>query len=190
MNQSEVLDQIISEIDEMKSDVSKTFYFTEEEILQKKPSPNRWSAIQCFEHMNLTNAYYIKQLNRLVSSAKRSDDNPRYSAGWIASYMIKNIRPKNGLVTYKMRTFQNIRPLAEREENAIVKANPVFADFFADLDEMKLLAQKFKTINPQSIKVKSFAGSLLKLRGIDAIRFLLGHNERHILQAKNALEGK
>ena len=55
---------------------------------------------------------------------------------------------------------------------------------------MKMTAEDFKSINPQKMKITSFAGPLLKLRGIDALRFLLGHNERHILQAKNALEGK
>ena len=100
MTKLEILDQIISEIEEMKSEVSKTFYYVEEDVLQKKPSQQRWSALQCFEHINLTNRFYLKQIDRFKVGAEKTKENPKYSAGWAAAYMIRNIKPKDGRISW------------------------------------------------------------------------------------------
>ena len=189
MKQSEILEILIQRFNEMKSDVSKTFYYSDEESLSIKPSEKRWSALQCFEHMNLTNDYYLKQLSSSLEQDQTDFVDKAYQPSFLKNFMVEGMKPKNGNISNKIKTFKSVKPLAEREIGAIVKSKVVFADFFEDLDRLVLIAEEFKRIDGQRIKVNTLLGPILKMKGIDALRFLLAHNERHLLQAKNALEG-
>src|SRR5688572_16156560 len=57
---------------------------------KSRPAPDRWSAAECVEHLNLTSRAYIPLLRRALESAPRSPDNAtrRYRRdflGWLFS---------------------------------------------------------------------------------------------------------
>lgn len=188
--QSEVLHELITQIESQKKFVEESFYYQSEEQLTAKISKIKWSAAQCFEHLNLCNAHYINEIEKAMPQLKTAQKNLKYSAGLVGSYMIKSMRPYDGSVKNKMKTFKIVRPLAEREPGAIVKVQPVFTDFFADLEAFKTIVTSLNGKNIQSVKVKSLVGNIIRFKVGDALLFIIGHNDRHILQAVNALKGK
>jgi hypothetical protein len=188
--QNEVLKDLKTQIEYQKKHVEESFYYQNEEQLTAKMSEDKWSAVQCFEHLNLCNTHYINEINKALPKLSPTQKDLKYSAGLVGSYMIKSMRPSDGSIKNKMKTFKTVRPLAEREPGAIVKAQPVFTDFFADLDTFQTLLISLKGKNIQSVKVKSLVGNIIRFKVGDALLFLLAHNDRHILQAIKALEGK
>ena len=52
------------------------------------------------------------------------------------------------------------------------------------------LVKTARTADIQKPKIISAAGSILKLRAGDALRFVIAHEQRHVLQAQKILEGK
>ena len=66
----------------------------------------------------------------------------------------------------------------------------MFTDFFADLNTFQAIVTYLEGKNIQSAKVKSLVGNIVRFKIGDALLFMLAHNDRHIQQAINALEGK
>lgn len=188
--QNEVLKDLKTQIEYQKKYVEEVFYYQGEDQLTAKISEDKWSIAQCFEHMNLSNHHYIAEIQKALPKLKSTENELKYKAGLIGSYMIKNMRPKNGQITNKMKTFKSVKPLAERQIGAIVKAQPVFADFYSDLNAFKKIIIALEGKNIQSAKVKSLAGSALRFKVGDALLLMLAHNDRHILQAVNTLKNK
>jgi hypothetical protein len=188
--QNEVLEDLKTQIESQKKYVAETFYYLTEEQLTTKKAEDTWSAVQCFEHLNLCNLHYISEINKALPTLKPTNKELKYKAGLIGSFMIKSMRPKDGEITNKMKTFKRVKPLAEREKGAVVKAQPVFADFYADLDAFQKIVSSLKGKNIQSAKVKSLVGSAIRFKIGDTLLFMMAHNARHIQQAIHALEDK
>ena len=186
--QAEVLKDLLKQIEYQKKYVKESFYYQSEDQLTAKKSEEKWSATQCFEHMNLTNAHYLAEINKTLPKTKQGQKDLKYKAGLIGSYMIKSMRPKEGEITNKMKTFKNVKPLAERQPGAVVKSQTVFTDFFADLEAYAEIVKSLEGKNIQSVKVKSLIGNVVRFKIGDALLFMLAHNDRHIQQAINALE--
>ena len=128
--QSEVVKALKAKIEYQKKFVEESFYYQSEDQLTAKKSEDKWSAAQCFEHLNLVNTHYISELDNALPKTKATQKDLKYSAGLIGSYMIKSMRLKNGEVKNKTKTFKHVRPLAEREPGSVVKIQPVFTNFF------------------------------------------------------------
>jgi hypothetical protein len=186
--QKQALQSVLDSVSEQRKLVQETFYYLDEEQLTKKPTQEKWSALQCMEHLNLCNLHYLTEIKKALPNLKSGDKDKAYKKGLIGGYMIKSMAPKNGTITNPMKTFKNVRPLTEREEGATVKAQPTFTDFFADLDEYEKIAKELEGKDIQSAKVISLIGPLVKFKVGDALLFMMAHNDRHILQAINALQ--
>lgn len=186
--QSEVVKALKAKIEYQKKFVEESFYYQSEDQLTAKKSEDKWSAAECFEHLNLVNTHYISELDNALPKTKATQKDLKYSAGLIGSYMIKSMRLKNGEVKNKTKTFKHVRPLAEREPGSVVKIQPVFTNFFADLEAFQKIVSALEGKNIQSAKVKSLIGDVVRFKVGDALLLILAHNDRHIQQAINTLE--
>ena len=187
--QNQILQELKEHIASQKKQVEEAFYYQSEEQLTAKPSKNSWSASQCFEHLNLCNEHYIREIKKALPQLKPTTKDLKFKSGFIGAYMIKSMRPVEGIIKNKMKTFTKVKPLAEREKGAIVKAQPLFTDFYADLDEFNKIVSDIEGKDIQSAKVNSLIGNLVRFKVGDALVFMIAHNERHILQATQALKG-
>ena len=185
--QSDVLEEILNKIEVQKKNVESVFYYQSEDQLLVKKTPEKWNALQCFEHLNLSNEHYIREICKVLPSVK-SSSNKAFKSGVIGAYMTKSMKLKDGEVSNPMKTFKNVRPHSEVIEGNIAKAQPIFTDFFADLAEYKNITNSLKGKDIQSLKIKSLIGSVVKFKVGDALLFMMAHNERHIQQALNALK--
>ncbi len=173
----------------IKDDVSKEFYYLEAEHLNLKPGENRWSAIQCIEHINLTNHIYINNFKAVLSKSKTGDyKNTSVKSGFLGKMMTKMMSPKNGIIKYKSKTFEQLIPITAKDPNARLMEHVVFENFMSDLDELVRLLDQSVDYPMSKMKVPSFAKGV-KFRVADAFTFLVAHTQRHLLQAQNAIKG-
>ena len=78
----------------------------------------------------------------------------------------------------KMNTFKSKNPIYSKLNN-----EKVLLEFLDLQSELKVLLEKARTKNLTKIKT-SITLPLLKFRLGDTLRFVIYHNERHIVQAK------
>ncbi|SFQ42342.1 DinB family protein [Flavobacterium akiainvivens] len=147
------------------------------ENLAKNPAPEAWSALQCLEHLNLYAVFYLPEIEKALTNAGTARQ--QFSSGIIGNMLVNSIIPKeNGK---KMKTFAAMEP-----EN-LGDGQEVLNRFIANQRQLILFLQHAANADLNHRGVAVTFTSLIKLRLGDALRFMVHHHHRHILQAQRAL---
>jgi len=174
------LAECLVEIDTQILDVNTLFSSSPEYALLASPSPSKWSAKQCIEHLNLILNGYLPKIDKAISLYGTVTQVESMKHGFIGHKMILGVLPKGGK---KMKTFKRLDPAISGTPYPKVVIN-----FAQNMKILKNAIQSSKDKDIESIRIVSAAGILLRLRLGDVYPFLLNHNKRHILQAQNAVK--
>lgn len=145
------------------------------EELQRKSSSKSWSVTECIEHLNLYAAFYNLEIARRMekSSLKNSEN---FKSGYLGNKFANDMLPKDTMKT--MQTFKSKNPIYSKLGKDLVLTN--FITLQEELLDLLNIAQ-----NKNLTRIKtSITLPLLKFRLGDTFRFVIYHNERHIVQAK------
>src|SRR5690242_10054647 len=77
--------------------------------LNQTPPTGGWSALQCFEHLNLYNRYYVQELKAAMNEAQRRDMDFEIESTWIGKKSIAMMHPSN---RKKQKTFKKMIPVS------------------------------------------------------------------------------
>ena len=183
---NKVLQQKLTvEIDEMLIHVKQLADHYSLEELNLKPTPNSWSANECFHHLNLTFQSYLPSIQKGKHKFKGSPS-IEYRSGFIGDRMIRGMAPSlDGTIPERRRTktFKKVNP-----DHQITFVAPPIDVFLAYNHEFKAIIDQIYELNLEKIKVKSLVGNIIKFKLGDALQVVHVHNRRHIIQAKNALK--
>ena len=148
------------------------------EMLKKKPSAEKWSALECIDHLNQTYQVYIPNLKKAIDAASKNPQK-KYKSGIFGDIMVSSVGLKsNGKAKMPMKTFDFFEPGVLDNLNK----EEVFDRFFEFHEKLKDFIQDSKDLNINKIKIQS-AISWLKLRLGVCLLFLLNHELRHIAQS-------
>lgn len=148
------------------------------EILQKRPHPDSWSALECIEHLNYYGNFYLveieNQMNRSHLAATKE-----FKAGILGNYFAKSMLPK--AKGGKMKTFNEMNPMGKKLDKSVLET------FIAQLNQMLQILETARNKDLNRIKTSISISKWIKLKLGDTLRIVIYHNHRHILQAKKAL---
>lgn len=180
MKRLELIESLIADTKQVKSD-AQAFAELSLDDLGAKPGKDQWSVLECIEHLNIADAHYISQFERKLEKAPKSD-HENFKPGWLGNYFVKSMKPKeDGTIPSPMKTLRKFIPEINVQYDTLSK-------FIEDQDTLIQLLEKSKSLDLNKIKITSAIGSIVTFRLGDAFRFLIAHNQRHILQAQRALE--
>ena len=174
-------------IESLKKDVEvllecADFFRNEIDALLVQPVPDKWSVAQILEHLNSYGRIYLPQIDRAIS-ASQSNRDAWFNSGFLGDYFTNMMKPKSVFeVKNKMKAFKSHSP-----EN---KLNPskVLDEFIDQQHKLLQLLEMAKLRNLNSIRIPLSISKLVKLKLGDAFRFLIAHEQRHFIQARNALK--
>ena len=151
----------------------------------KHPGPDRWSAAECVEHLNLTSKAYVPLLRDAVSRARKSSDPPRKHyrrdpAGWLFSLMVGPIRGLWKLRMPRVKTSPAFVPKAGRPKGQIL------SDFVRLQSELEAVIRSGDGLPLDSVKIVSPFGGRMKYSAYSALVIVARHQHRHIEQAEEA----
>ena len=69
---------------------SKQFDTLSEAQLNWKPSPEKWSILECMEHLNRYGDFYIPEFERHFAHAKQSKSK-RFRSTWLGEYFAQSV---------------------------------------------------------------------------------------------------
>lgn len=146
--------------------------------LQKKENEKSWSVIECLEHLNLYAAFYNKEIEKQLQNSKipKSDE---FKSGFFGNKFALDMLPKEGMKT--MNTFKSKNPIYSK-----FNTNEVINNFVNHQKKLLELLELAEEKNLTKIKT-AITLPLLKFRLGDTFRFVIYHNERHVVQAKNGI---
>lgn len=180
MNKIELIESLIRDTQEVKAEAERLTTLPHAELIQK-PSADEWSVLECIEHLNIADVHYISQFEQKLGAAPKSEETT-FKPGWLGSYFVKSIKPKtDGTIPSPMKTLKKFVPEIDVHHDTLSK-------FIEDQNEILAALETSKALDLNKIKITSAIGAIVTFKLGDAFRFLIGHNQRHILQAKRALE--
>ena len=175
-------------LNELAEDVKKikkgAHYFSsvEKNKMVYCPAKKKWSIVQVLEHMNAYCRFYLPQIEKELSVLSQKSS-PVFTPGFLGNMFTNSMRPKNvfeiknKMKTSKKYTFPNS-----------LNVETVLQEFLDHQDRLLQLMELAKTRDLNAIRLPITITSLVKLKLGDVFRFLVAHEQRHMIQARNTLK--
>jgi hypothetical protein len=143
---------------------------------------SKWSIVQIIEHLNAYGRHYLPQIESALNENKTARD-AWFNSGFWGNYFTNSMKPtnvyevKNKMKAMKAYTFPNS-----------LNVDQVLNEYISQKHKMLELLDKSKNGNLNAIHIPITLTKLIKLKLGDTFRFLIAHEQRHMVQARNTLK--
>lgn len=178
---AELLDSLQADVRQLML-VATQLQNEDPELLQKQPAPGKWSIVQVLEHLNSYGRYYLPAIEKSLQTDKQQKE--WFKPGMIGNYFTRIMKPgADGKIGNKMNAPKNHRPSPDLD------AKPVMDTFFQQQQKLLQLLESAKKKDIGSIRTPISISRFMKLKVGDTFRFLIAHEQRHMLQARTTISG-
>ena len=141
----------------------------------------QWSAAQAVEHLNMYSRYYLPAIEKSLVQIPK-EVNPWFVPGFFGNYFTSMMMPKNVYeVKNKMKGMKSYMP------GAGLNADKVIEEFLQHQHKLLHLLDISRKRNLENIRIPISVSKLIKLNLGDTFRFVIAHEQRHMIQARNAI---
>ncbi len=175
-------------IKELKEDVQRLqaaadhLKNTEKSKLVFVENDGKWSVVQCLEHLNEFGRFYLPAIEKAIT-VKTGEKNAWFNSGFLGDYFTKSMKPKNVFdIKNKMKTMKRFTFPNSLNVDTVMKEY---------IDQKIRLQHLLDTANDRdlnSIRIPITLTKMIKLKLGDIFRFLIAHEQRHMIQARNTLK--
>jgi len=148
--------------------------------LNWKPSAERWSVAQCFEHLLYSNNGYFPIIDDVLAGHKRTFwQSMPVLPGFMGKLLIKSLDPAS---TRKLKAPKHFAPAQSDIRSSVID------DFVA---QQSRIADKMKStehLELEKIVISSPVTSIVTYSLMDAYRVIVVHERRHFQQAQRVTE--
>lgn len=175
------LPTLISSANKIADEATTTFGNLSASQLNWKPSPERWSVAQCFDHLITANRAYFPIIEEVLAEKKRTFwQSMPVLPGLTGRFFIKTLDPAS---TRKVKAPKRFEP-AQSDITGSVINNFV--------DQQGRLVERMKAtehLDLEKIVITSPAAGVITYSLMDAYRIIVVHEQRHFQQARRVTEG-
>lgn len=144
------------------------------EQLNYKSNDTDWSVLECIEHLCLYGKFYLPEIeNRILKVG--SVNNTYFKSGFLGNYFVNMIKASN---------IKKIKATKQMDVTGSELTMSTINQFLKQLEWLDSLLVKSEKVDLTKVKTSISLSKIIKLRLGDTLRFIVYHNERHILQAK------
>jgi len=174
------LPSLITEANNIAAETKSTFGALTPTQLNWKPSAERWSVAQCFEHLLTSNKGFFPRVDGVIAGIKPTFwQRMPVLPGLAGRLLIKSLDPKS---TRKIKAPAKFQP-------AQSDISPAVLDDFVDMQAK--IVEKMKAtehLNLDKIIITSPVASAITYSMMDAYRVIVVHERRHFEQARRVTE--
>ena len=150
--------------------------------LSYPPEEGKWSVTQVLEHLNMYNRYYLPAIERAMVHIPK-EVNAWFIPGLLGNYFTNMMMPKDVYeIRNKMKTMKSYAPVRG------VNVEAVFKEFNEHQQKLIQLLETARKRNLEQIRIPITISKLIKLKLGDTFRFVIAHEQRHMIQARNTLK--
>jgi hypothetical protein len=171
-------DDLLNELIELTSKaILRTKEFKELSLQQLnfKATQSNWSILECIEHLNLYGKFYLPEIESALSVATTTELNNIYKSSFLGDFFVNSIRADN---KKKMKATKQMTPQSSELSYSTINI------FLKQLEKFNLFLEQSRNRNLVKVKTSISLTKYLKLQLGDTLRFLVYHNDRHIIQAE------
>ena len=157
---------------------TEKFKMLSDSYLNKRPAPESWSVLECIEHLNLYGDFYLPEIGKRIRNSRYPAEH-NFKSGWLGNYFANSMLPKEKL--NKMKTFKDKNPIGSRLDRKTLDR------FTNQQHQMLKLLEQARNISLNRTRTAISISNLIRLKLGDTFRFVVYHNQRHIVQAEKAV---
>lgn len=151
-------------------------------LLEWSPGSGRWSVAQVLEHLNVYARFYLGAMEKALH-LNQSLPVETFRSGWLGDYFTRLMQPPaDGSPVKKMKAPSNAKPSVSPD------AAVVLAEFISHQYHLLNVLEIARHADLNGIRVPTSLSRFIRLKLGDTIRFLVAHQERHMLQITRTLE--
>lgn len=175
-----LITELLDRIELTKASTQPFFRLTDDQ-LNFRPGPAKWSITQIFGHLNIIHDIYIPCiLTRITKAPDVKDEN--FKSGWLGDWIYEKIMPRADGSVFKLKAPKSHSPRGDERDG-----KDALCRFLQHCDAVDDILRHVSTKDLQRIKIPFSLTGLLHLRLGDNLRYLVAHNERHLLQAHRVM---
>jgi len=143
-------------------------------IVNYKPSPSSWSILECLEHLNRYSDFYLPEIEQHLQRHEPAAKDA-FKPGFLGNYLVKMVIPGN---SKKMKTFNEMDPTGS-------ELSPEVLTLF--IKNQHTLLEQLKKAEHYDLSRGAIPVTFTKMVQLklgDTLRFMVYHNQRHIMQAQ------
>ncbi|WP_436517884.1 DinB family protein [Ekhidna sp. To15] len=178
-------EQILQQSNKIKNYIKADVAELPDKKLNWKPNEKKWSALEVVSHLNRVYEIYLDNFESAISGAPDLpiDETLDYQSTLLGRISIYIMKPRGRKRRFKMKTFDFFNPISEPENkhatiDLFLKNKATFND----------LIKQARNKNLKNIKMPTALGEKMKFYVPECFRFILAHEERHIVQIASILE--
>lgn len=173
IEQTELINELRGLTQEAKAQVLefKTYPLAQ---LNYKSSAVDWSILECIEHLCLYGKFYLPEIENRIMNGEPVGK-AQFKSSFLGNYFVNMIKASNT---------KKIKATKQMDSTGFELSIATLNKFIKQLEWLDSLLIKSKTVDLNKVKTAISLSNFIKLRLGDTLRFLVYHNERHILQAK------
>jgi len=157
---------------------SQLFLRLADDQLNFRPAPDQWSIAEIFEHLNIVDTIYTRNILSRITLAPDVQEET-YTSGWLGDWLCARVMPRSDGSVLKLKA---------RKPYLVDCAGPdgreALHRFLQQCDTIDDILRHVATKDLRRIKIRFSYTKLLHLRLGDNLRYLIAHSERHLLQAQ------
>lgn len=158
--------------------VNKVFKPLSIDQLNWKASPEKWSILECLEHLNMYSRFYNEQTKIAIQNLTK-EKVADFSHAWMGKKFLAMVDPKN---TKPQKALAKFIPTTS------TLSIKTLTEFLQHQEELLQLLTDAKEVNINKKKVPVEFLRLLKMKIGDALAFIVVHQQRHVQQALRVKE--
>lgn len=177
------IEGFVVELQAVAADASKVFGGLSAAQLNWKPSAERWSVGQCFDHLIVTNRTFFPALDKVAAGTFKSSLWGRVSplSGFFGRLILKALDPEKGRKTKAPRVFE---PAMSDVAADVIK------QFAAHQEELSARLRATAAANLRGLKVTSPVSPVATYSLLDAYRIVVAHERKHFEQARRVTQSE
>jgi len=183
MTQSELLDRLEADLNELLKQVRTRFADQPREALLRHPAMGGWNAQECFAHLNAQFDWYLPRIELALHKAKarRWLPAPQRESNWFGRRAIRAVDPANlgKKLRHSPKAINPSKLLNVRENEVKV--------FLINIELMLRLLRQAREVDTNKPTIKPMHWSVSSFLLGDLMEYLVLHAQRHLLQAKNSV---
>ena len=174
------LPAVINAANNVANEARSTFGHLTPSQLNWKPSAERWSVAQCFDHLLTSNKGYLPIIDNVLAGYKRTFwQSMPVLPGLMGKLLVKSMDPAS---TRKVKAPKRFQPAQSDISGSVIN------DF---AEQQKHLVDKMKAtehLDLEKIVITSPVAGAVIYSLMDAYRLIVVHEQRHFQQAKRVIE--
>lgn len=177
---NENLSNLIAAAKAVAREVQTAFGHLTPPQLNWKPEPNQWSIAQCFEHLVAANESYFPAFEQVLSGQKNTTLWQRMPLlpSLFGRLIVQAVSPE---AARKLKAPGIYTPASSSVDGAIIHR------FLERQEQVIKYLNAVKDLPVETIIIASPVTDFITYSLLDACRIIVGHEQRHLLQAKRVL---